>query len=71
MTLRDLLFDAIQMQDKQTLRILIENLGNYNVFEKLVTLRNSFDTEPFSTRFDKMRNYVIFLNRLNNIKELS
>jgi len=69
MTLQELLFDIIQLEDKKSLRVFCSLLWIDPVLYKMMEFYIMFTLEPFRTRFMRMRNYLIFMKKLETINE--
>ena len=69
MTIQELLFDIVQLEDKKSLRVFCSLFWTKRVLYKMIEFYIMFTMEPFRTRFMRMRNYLIFLNKLETLDD--
>lgn len=71
MTIRQLLFDILQLEDRESLKALINLTGMDPLIKEIPNFNIKFRVPPFQGRYLRLRNYLLLLKDLQNWQSLT
>lgn len=71
MTIRQLLFDILQLEDRTSLKALINLIWIEPIIKEIPNFNIKFRIPPFQGRYLRLRNYLLLLKDLKNWQSLT